>query len=137
MRGSQPGITLADIIMLADLYNVSVQATVLRLEDMRRLPAGTWDRLKAEGFKPQHAQQLLAIDANFPLSDSLQRRYVALAVECFRRGDLSEGQLARYLRTDRVAARIQVEQSQRQIYSEQDEFAGLGGLDLAMPLDGR
>jgi hypothetical protein len=32
---------------------------------------------------------------------------------------------------------MQVEQAQRQIYSEQDEFAGLGDLDLAMPLDGR
>jgi Zn-dependent peptidase ImmA (M78 family)/DNA-binding XRE family transcriptional regulator len=137
MRGSQSGITLADIIMLADLYNVSVQAIILRLEDMRRLPAGTWDRLKAEGFKPQHAQQLLGIDANPPVSESLPRRYVALAVESFRRGELSEGQLARYLRTDRVSARMQVEQSQRQIYSEQDEFAGLGDLDLAMPLDGR
>jgi Zn-dependent peptidase ImmA (M78 family) len=123
--------------MLADLYNVSVQAIILRLEDMRRLPAGTWDRLKAEGFKPQHAQQLLGIDANPPVAETLPRRYVALAVESFRRGELSEGQLARYLRTDRVSARMQVEQAQRQIYSEQDEFAGLGDLDLAMPLDGR
>jgi Zn-dependent peptidase ImmA (M78 family)/DNA-binding XRE family transcriptional regulator len=136
-RSSQSGVTLADIIVLADLYNVSVQAMILRLEDMGRLPADTWDRLKAEGFKPQDAQQLLGIAANPAVAETLPRRYVALAVEAYRRGELSEGQLARYLRTDRVSARVQVEQAQSQIYSEQDEFAGLGELDLAMPLDGR
>lgn len=131
------GVTLADIVSLADLYQVSVQALILRLEGLRRLQAGTWDRLKAEGFKPQHAQRLLGIDANPSLQDKLPRRYVGLAVEAFRRGELSEGQLARFLRTDRVAARSQVAEAQRLIYSEQDEFTGLSGLDLAKPLEGR
>jgi hypothetical protein len=114
-----------------------VQALILRLEGLRRLQAGAWDRLKAEGFKPQHAQRLLGIDANPTLQERLPQRYVALAVEAFRRGELSEGQLGRFLRTDRVAARLQVEESQRQIYSEQDEFAGLSDLDLAKPLEAR
>jgi Zn-dependent peptidase ImmA (M78 family)/transcriptional regulator with XRE-family HTH domain len=131
------GVTLADIVGLADLYRVSVQAIILRLETLRRLPAGTWDRLKIEGFKPQQAQRLLGIEANPPLRETLPRRYVALAVEAFRRGELSEGQLARYLRSDRVSARMQVEEAKWQIYSEQDEFAGLSDLDLAQPLNGR
>jgi Zn-dependent peptidase ImmA (M78 family)/transcriptional regulator with XRE-family HTH domain len=131
------GVTLADTMSFADLYQVSVQAIILRLESLRRLPAGTWDRLRAEGFKPQQAQRLLGIDANPPLHETLPRRYVALAVEAFRRGELSEGQLARYLRTDRVSARMQIEEAQRQIYSEQDEFAGLSDLDFAKPLGGR
>jgi Zn-dependent peptidase ImmA (M78 family)/DNA-binding XRE family transcriptional regulator len=135
--GRPTGITLADIVSLADLYQVSVQALILRLETLRRLPAGTWERLKAEGFKPQQAQRLLGIDANPPLAETLPRRYVALAVEAFRRGELSEGQLSRYLRTDRISARLQVEAAQRQIYSEQDEFAGLSDLDLAAPLTSR
>jgi Zn-dependent peptidase ImmA (M78 family)/DNA-binding XRE family transcriptional regulator len=137
MRSSPAGVTLADIVSLADLYQVSVQALILRLEGLRRLQAGAWDRLKAEGFKPQNAQRLLGIDANPTLQERLPQRYVALAVEAFRRGELSEGQLGRFLRTDRVAARLQVEESQRQIYSEQDEFAGLSDLDLAKPLEAR
>jgi Zn-dependent peptidase ImmA (M78 family)/DNA-binding XRE family transcriptional regulator len=135
--GGNRGITLADIVSLADLYQVSVQALILRLETLRRLPPGVWDRLKAEGFKPQNAQHLLGIDANPPVTETLPQRYVALAVEAYRRGELSEGQLARYLRTDRVAARVQVERTQRQIYSEQDEFAELSDLDLATPLGDR
>ena len=137
MRSSPAGVTLADIVSLADLYQVSVQALILRLEGLRRLQAGAWDRLKAEGFKPQHAQRLLGIDANPTLQERLPQRYVALAVEAFRRGELSEGQLGRFLRTDRVAARLQVEEAQRQIYSEQDGFAGLSDLDLAKPLEAR
>jgi len=134
---SPAGVTLADIVSLADLYQVSVQALILRLESLRRLRAGAWDRLKAEGFKLQHAQRLLGIDASPSLQERLPRRYVALAVEAFRRGELSEGQLGRFLRTDRVAARLQVEEAQRQIYSEQDGFAGLSDLDLAKPLESR
>ena len=41
--------------------------------------------------------------------ESLPRRYVALAVEAFRSGQLSEGQLTRYLRTDRVSVRALME----------------------------
>lgn len=110
---------------------------ILRLETLRRLPPGTWDRLKVEGFKPQHAQRLLGIDANPAVRETLPQRYVALAVEALRRGELSEGQLARYLRTDRVTARAQVEEARQQIYSEQDEFANLADLDLARSLDAR
>jgi hypothetical protein len=32
---------------------------------------------------------------------------------------------------------MQVEEAKWQIYSEQDEFAGLSDLDLAQPLNGR
>ena len=133
-RASATGVNLANIVSLADLYQVSVQALIVRLETLRRFQAGTWDRLRAEGFKPREAQRILGIDAIPALQEKLPRRYVALAVEAYRRGELSEGQLARYLRTDRVSARLQVEEMQRTIHSEQDEFAGLSGLDLAQPL---
>jgi Zn-dependent peptidase ImmA (M78 family) len=133
-RASATGVNLANIVSLADLYQVSVQALIVRLETLRRFQAGTWDRLRAEGFKPREAQRILGIDAIPALQEKLPRRYVALAVEAYRRGELSEGQLARYLRTDRVSARLRVEEMQRTIHSEQDEFAGLSGLDLAQPL---
>ncbi len=62
-RSSERGIALAHVCALADLYQVSVQALVLRLEELRRLPNGTWARLEEEGFKVRSAQQVLGIDA--------------------------------------------------------------------------
>lgn len=132
---NEQGVTLADIIGLAELYVVSVQAMILRLEGLRRLPAGTWDRLKAENFKPTDAQRLPDVAIDQTLSDRLPRRYVALAVEAFRKGDISEGQLARFLRSDRISARERVERAQRTVYSEQDEFAELANLDLTKSLE--
>ena len=121
----------------ANLYQVSVQALVLRLETLRRLPAGTWERLSTEGFEVQKAQRLLGIDANPPVKDLFPQRYVALAVGGFRRGDLSEGQLAKYLRTDRLSSRLIVEDLQNRIHREfEGDFTELD-LDLAQPLGGR
>jgi Zn-dependent peptidase ImmA (M78 family)/transcriptional regulator with XRE-family HTH domain len=102
-------ITLAQICTLADLYRVSVQALVIRLEKLRRFPIGTWDRLEVEGFRPRRAQQLLGIDANPPEKSLLPRRYLNLAVMAYEKELLSEGQLAKFLRSDRVSARELVE----------------------------
>jgi Zn-dependent peptidase ImmA (M78 family)/DNA-binding XRE family transcriptional regulator len=136
-KASTKGITLADVCNLANLYQVSVQALVLRLEDLSRLPAGTWERLSAEGFKVLHAQKLLEIDANPPLRELMPPRYVGLAVEAFRKGFLSEGQLARFLRTDRVSARLQVELLEHEIHMENGgQFTPIAP-DLAQSLGGR
>ncbi len=137
MRRSGKEITLADICNLANLYQVSVQALILRLEDLSRLPVGTWERITAEGFKVQHAQRLLGINANPPLKDLLPSRYISLAVEAFRKELLSEGQLARYLRTDRVSARLQIEMVEQEIHQEDGgEFIPVAP-DLAQALGGR
>ena len=136
-KASTKGITLADVCSLANLYQVSVQALVLRLEDLSRLPAGTWERLGAEGFRVQHAQKLLEIDANPPLRELMPPRYVSLAVEAFRKGSLSEGQLVRFLRTDRVSARFEVELLEHKIHVENGgEFTPIAP-DLAQSLGGR
>ncbi len=136
-RAGTKGVTLADVCNLANLYQVSVQALVLRLEDLSRLPTGTWERLCAEGFKVQHAQKLLGIDANPPLKELLPQRYVSLAVEAFRKGYLSEGQLARFLRTDRVSARLQVEILEHEIHVENGGNFTPIAPDLAQSLGGR
>lgn len=136
-RSSERGITLAHVCALAGLYQVSVQALVLRLEELRRLPSGTWERLEIEGFKVRRAQQLLGIDANPPIKHLLPRRYVDLAVLAYHKNKVSEGQLARLLRTDRVAARMEVEDASRRFNSEREEdFASLE-LDMASLLGGR
>jgi len=136
-RAAESGISLADVCNLANFYQVSVQALVLRLEELSRLPVGTWEKLIAEGFKAQQAHKLLGIDANPPLRDLLPRRYVSLAAEAFRKGLLSEGQLARYLRTDRISVRLLVESLEKEIHLENGgEFTPMA-LDLARSLGGR
>jgi Zn-dependent peptidase ImmA (M78 family)/transcriptional regulator with XRE-family HTH domain len=136
-RSSEGGITLAHVCTLANLYQVSVQALILRLEELRRLPTGTWDRLKLEGFKVQHAQALLGIDANPSLTQTLPQRYVDLAIAAFQAGQISEGQLAKYLRTDRLHAREQVEMFESRIHSEDDGSFNAFTPDLAQALGGR
>lgn len=131
-------ITLAQLCTLADLYQVSVQALIIRLEKLRRMPAGTWDRLESEGFKPRRAQQLLGIDTNPAEKCLLPRRYLNLAVMAYEKGLLSEGQLARVVRSDRVSARVLVEESSRR-FNAKVEGGGYESfeLDLAQTVQGR
>jgi Zn-dependent peptidase ImmA (M78 family)/DNA-binding XRE family transcriptional regulator len=104
-RQRQGQVTLADVCTLATLYDVSVQALVRRLEDLRRVPVGLWDRLAAEGFRPQEAQRLLGQDEpSFP-EPQLPLRYELLAFQAYIDGRISEGQFAAYLQSDRVSAR--------------------------------
>ena len=136
-RASDRGATLADVVGLAHLYGVSFQAMVRRLETLRRIPSGTWQRLSAEGFRVREAQRLLGIETELPPGDLLPQRYVSLAVEAFQKELLSEGLLARHLRTDRVSARSVVEDLARDIHQEDGgDFTQLE-LDLAQPLSGR
>ena len=136
-RSSATGITLAHVCSLANLYQVSVQALILRLEELRRLPTGTWDRLKDEGFKVQQAQALLGIEVDPTPIEMLPERYIDLAIAGFDAGDLSEGQLAKYLRTNRVAAREQVEKAEGRIHAEDNGHFTVFTPDLAQALGGR
>lgn len=136
-RSREAGISLADLIALADLYQVSVQALILRLENLRRLPSGTWEGLERGGFKVRQAQQTLGIEANPPLKDALPLRYKTLAVSAYNQGELSEEQLMKYLRANRVQARLIVEEiNQRMITEREGVFTNLE-LDLAETLSGR
>jgi len=69
------------------------------------LPSGTWDRLGDSGFKVREAQTILELEPHPRANHLLPLRYQYLAVEAYQRGDLTEGQLARFLRVDRVEAR--------------------------------
>lgn len=104
-RSREGGPAPADLCILGHLYCVSVEALARRLEELRLLPVGTWDRLQRAGFKVREAQELLQLPRPHDADQSLPARYRYLAVEAFARGELSEGQLARFLRTDRLEAR--------------------------------
>jgi hypothetical protein len=101
------------------------------------LPSGAWDKLERDGFKVRKAQQSLDIEANPPVKDALPLRYKMLAVWAYNAEELSEGQLARYLRADRVQARLTVDEINRGTISEKGgEFSNLP-LNLEERLNGR
>jgi Zn-dependent peptidase ImmA (M78 family)/DNA-binding XRE family transcriptional regulator len=102
----QGRITPADLLALADLYSVSFQALLFRLEELKLLPTGTWEKLNQSGFQVRKAQGLLGIERKAGEAEIvLPYHYRALAVAAFDKADLSEGQLAKFLRTDPVSAR--------------------------------
>jgi hypothetical protein len=83
---------------------VSEEALCRRIEGLNLLPSGTWDSLRDRGFSGDLVRQVLgdraaSEESNFP------PRLWYLAGEAYRRGLLSEGQIARMLKTDRVELR--------------------------------
>lgn len=119
-------LTLADVFNIAHLYQVSVQAMVLRLEELDRLAPGTWDQLAQRKLKVRRAQELLGLSGGQALPDQLPPRYRSMAYLAYRRGFLSEGQLAKFLRCDRVSARLLVAEFDDLMHREKPEgFEGL------------
>jgi len=113
-RARPGGPTPADLLQLAHLYQVSLQALIFRLEALRLLRPGTWDHLEAAGFRVGEARRLLDLSSLEPDTSQLPARYRYLAVEAYLKGLISEGQFARFLRMDRVAARAVAQELARQ-----------------------
>lgn len=101
-----------DLSRLADQFHVSAQAAARRLEGLGLLPDGTWEALRARGFKPGTARRLLGLEPPPSHEAPYPERYRHLAVQAYVRELISEGVLARFLRTDRVSAREIVEAAQ-------------------------
>lgn len=100
--------TLAALGSLAHYYGVSFQALTLRLEEMRLLSTGTWERLKERGLKPRELQQQLGL-GELPSRDAVfPTRYTYLAFEAVDHALIGEGRLARFLEVDRLEARRMV-----------------------------
>jgi Zn-dependent peptidase ImmA (M78 family)/DNA-binding XRE family transcriptional regulator len=102
IRRTKDKVTLADLCTLAYYYGVSVAAMTLRLEDMKLLPNGLWDKLSGSGFKVQPIQQPQSLPAR---NETLPVRYQYLAVDAFDRDLITEGQFAQFLGVDRIEAR--------------------------------
>lgn len=102
--------TIGTVLSLAHLYHVSAQAMFLRLEELKRIPSGTWSTLREKrGFKPEQARSALGL-AGESRQPMLPLRYRQLALSAYESKEkLTEGQLARKLRTDRVSARLELE----------------------------
>jgi Zn-dependent peptidase ImmA (M78 family) len=132
-RERMKGVTYGDLCRLAHFYAVSVEAMTRRLEELRLIPAGTRDRLRLERFRVREAQQILGLEAIHGDDAIFSPRYMALAVEAWQQGELSEGQLARVLRTDRLGAR---EMTQRLEQSATDGSDSGEPIDFGTPLVG-
>lgn len=126
------GLTAADLCLMAHLFFVSVEAMTRRLEELDLVPIGTWDRLHTQGFRVREAQALLGLAAHPVTDQPLPVRYLYLAAEAYAKGELSEGQLARYLRMERAdARRTMADLGSREAISAEGEVGQLG-LDLSL-----
>ena len=136
-RSRQGGVTPADLCVLAHRYFVSAEALTRRLEELRLISSGTWDRMMSRGFRVREAQTILHL-ASHPVADQqLPLRYRYLAAEAYEREDISEGQLARFLRTDRLSARELVQGLAKGSTITDDGSIGTTSLDLSERLSAR
>ena len=118
------------VIILAHFFGVAREAMVRRLEELKLAKDGTWDWFARNGgITDEHERQALGdlkvadqykTEANRPTT----LRLATLAAEAYRREILSEGQLARMLRMDRVELRALVDELGN------EEGAGDGQLQL-------
>ncbi len=95
----------SDLLRLASHYQVSFQALLLRLEDLRLIPSGKWDQLVQAGFRVEEAKEMVGLPRLSSDMELFTIRYRYLAIEAFGSGRITEGQLARFLRVDRLQAR--------------------------------
>ena len=122
-------LTRRHIIILAHTFGVSREATVRRLEELGLTKPGTWDWFKNHGgITDEQAREVLgdAISPNLAKADAARQvsmRMSLMASEAWRRGLLSEGQLARLLHIDRVEVREMI-----------DEFEAEGAVDGESPI---
>lgn len=104
-RSKDNKVTPATLVQLAHAYGVSVQALTLRLEDLRLVQPGTWDKLRDHEFQPRAAARMLGLESSEQPADALPLHYQLLAVQLYADAEITETQLARYLNTDIVGAR--------------------------------
>ena len=114
-------ITPADLCTLAYYYGVSVEAMTRRLEDLKLLSAGLWEKLQARGFKVRETQRQLGLKQRDSPAQKLPVRYQYLAIEAFEQKLMSEGMLARFLELDLLTARSLVEAIKGENMEEKDQ----------------
>ncbi len=133
-------ITPADLLNLSDQYAVSFQGLLWRLEELNLIPAGTWDKLvQVHQFKPRKGQEIMGLTPKGGSNQlELPSRFSFLAALAFHNGELSEGQLVRILRTDRIHARKIVQQfASQSIMNNPEEEIQLNFNQLIEPLEGK
>jgi Zn-dependent peptidase ImmA (M78 family) len=108
-------LTRRHVIVLASAFGVSREAMVRRLEDLRLVKRGSWDWFSDNGgITDEQARQVLG-DIRIPDTERADAdrpttmRLSLLAAEAYRQELMSEGQLARLLRLDRIELRAMLD----------------------------
>lgn len=96
-------VTAYDVLGLAAAFGASFQATMLRLERLGLMPKGSYDQATLNGFQPERGAGdgrgvTPAGHWQFP------GRFVRLAAQAYEAAEISGGELAAMLETDRVSA---------------------------------
>ena len=111
VTGGAEKITRRHVIVLSHFFGVSREAMVRRLEELRLVKLGTWDWFEDNGGITSDQVCRVLGDLATPDSDKADAdrptalRLSLLAAEAYRRELLSEGQLARLLKLDRMELR--------------------------------
>ena len=109
---------------------------MLRLEELRLLPGGTWERLRDRGFKVREAQKQLGLSPHPRDERGLPLRYQYLAVRAYEEERLTEGELARLLRVNRVAARRLIQELTQSLLLHDEGQVASYSIDLARNVSG-
>ncbi len=91
---------VGDLVRLSHFYCVSVPAMTLRLEGLGLLPKGTSDTLKEAKLHVGKAGEILELPSHHETENPYPERYKYLAVHAYERGEISEEELARFLRCE-------------------------------------
>jgi Zn-dependent peptidase ImmA (M78 family)/DNA-binding XRE family transcriptional regulator len=117
-------LTRRHIILLANLFGVSRQAMVMRLEELGLTKKGTWDWFKDNGgITDEQARQVLGSEADdAPMIEAAQSsRLFLLAIDAWKKDLISEGQMSEMLKLDRMEVRKLLDEAA----AEEDEASDL------------
>ena len=112
------------LVLLAHAFHVSPEGMCRQLERIELLPKGTYDSLRERGFNAAFVRGILGDPAPAPARLPATPRLAQLVSSAYRRGLVSEGQLARMLALDRVEVREIL-----------DMFGGGDRDEIQIPLD--
>ncbi len=102
---------VGDLVKLKHFYSVSMEAMALRLESLGLLKQGRWELLKEKRLPIREAEKRLGLVSETRPEPAYPERYKFLAVHAYERGELTEKELANYLRTDIWEARRVIQES--------------------------
>ena len=122
--------TAVDLYSLARHFEVSFQAMALRLEDLRLLPRGSYEKIARSQIRPRDLAR------HEPPKQpghrrKLPERYIGLAVAAYDQELLSEGEFAEYLDTDIADARRIFQERQKVVLDDGSQLLiDFGASDL-------
>jgi Zn-dependent peptidase ImmA (M78 family)/transcriptional regulator with XRE-family HTH domain len=123
---------VSDLCHMADYFAVSLMAMSLRLESLGLIPRGSWDQISAARVSVQSLKQEagLAPARDDDAPEPYPQRYKLLAVQAFVDEKITEGQLAKFLRCQRIEARDIVQKCTETDDSNDHD----GSMQLLLPL---